>query len=229
VPPDAGPVRRAVRQDGRGLGGGVVVTKTRDAPARAARPRARHDVGVEPLDWVRISLVLTLVAVSSGGALAVAGLARQGPLRDIGWTDRRLEGFEVQRAPSDAREIAVNAAGVPSSACTLEVTVEVRETRDAVILGPVHSREPRLPFTAPGCAGGVRQVEGRVVGIARLGAPLAGRPILDASDRAPVRQLDRLPVPPLPSPTPSPGPEPSGTPPTLTLIQVDAEGDTPES
>jgi hypothetical protein len=167
---------------------------------------------VEPFDWVRISLVLTLVAVSSGAALTVAGLGRQGPLRDIGWADRRLEGFEVERPPEGAREIAVNAVGVPSSACTLEVRVAVRETRDAVILGPVHSREPRLPFTAPGCAGGVERPDGRVQGVARLGAPVDGRRILRAVDSRPVRQLD--PSPPSPSPTPSatPSQAPSQTP-----------------
>jgi hypothetical protein len=168
-----------------------------------ARPRARHDAGLEPFDWVRISLVLTLVLVSSGAALAVAGFLRQGPLGDIGWAERRLEGFDVEQPPDDARAIAVNAVGVPSTACTLEVTVEVRETRDAVILGPVHSREPRLPFTAPGCDGGVERRDGRVQGVARLGAPVDGRRILRAADRRPVRQLD--PAPPSPSPTPSPG------------------------
>jgi hypothetical protein len=186
-----------------------VVTRTRGAPEAArARPRARHDAGLEPFDWVRVSLVLTLVVVSSGAALAVAGLVRQGPLRDIGWADRRLEGFEVERPPEGAREIAVNAVGVPRSACTLEVTVEVRETRDAVILGPVHSREPRLPFTAPGCAGGVESDDGRVQGVVRLGAPVDGRRILRAADSRPVRQLE----PAAPSPSATPPATPSGTP-----------------
>jgi len=161
--------------------------------AARARPRARHDAGLEPFDWVRISLVLTLVAVSSAAGLAVAGLMRQGPLRDIGWADRRLEGFDVEQPPEGAREIAVNAVGVPGAACTLEVEVEVRETRDAVFLGPVHSREPRLPFTAPGCEGGVERPDGRVQGVARLGAPLDGRRILRASDSRPVRQLQPAP------------------------------------
>ena len=174
-------------------------------PARA-RPRARHDAGVEPFDWVRISLVLTLMIVSSGAALVVAGLVRQGPLRDIGWAERRLEGIEVERPPHDARVIAVNAVGVPSSVCTLEVRVEVHETRDTVLLGPVHSREPRLPFTAPGCEGGVVRDGGRVQGVVRLDAPVDGRAILDAADRRPVRQLDP-PPPSTPSTTPStPGP-----------------------
>lgn len=187
------------------------MTRTKDAPEAArARPRARHDAGLEPFDWVRVSLVLTLVVVSSGAALAVAGLVRQGPLRDIGWADRRLEGFDVERPPEGAREIAVNAVGVPRSACTLEVTVEVRETRDAVILGPVHSREPRLPFTAPGCAGGVESSEGRIQGVVRLGAPVAGRRILRAADSRPVRQLE--PAAPSPSPIPSQSPTPPRSP-----------------
>jgi hypothetical protein len=193
-----------------------------------ARPRARHDAGLEPFDWVRISLVLTLVVVSSGAALTVAGLLREGPLRDIGWADRRLEGFDVEHPPVGAREIVVNAVGVPTTACTLEVRVEVRETRDAVVLGPVHSREPRLPFTAPGCAGGVVRDEGRVRGVVRLDAPLDGRRIVRAADSLPVRQLEPASTPSAatasatpsttpvststPTPTPSGGASPSPTP-----------------
>jgi len=184
-----------------------------------ARPRARHDAGLEPFSWVRISLVLTLVVVSSGAALTVAGLLREGPLRDIGWADRRLEGFDVEHPPVGAREIVVNAVGVPTKACTLEVRVEVRETRDAVILGPVHSREPRLPFTAPGCAGGVVRDEGRVQGVVRLDAPLDGRRIVRAADSLPVRQLEpasppsatpSVTPPATTGPTPTPSPTPSG-------------------
>ena len=166
----------------------TVVAKTSEARVYSRRPRARHDVGTEPLDWFRIGVVLTVVLFASGGGLAVAGLLRQGPLRDIGWTDRRLEGFAVERAPSSSYAIGVGAA-VPASSCTLEVTVEVVETRSEVLLGPVRGREPRLPLTAPECAEGGKRENGRVYGVARLSAPVGSRPVLDARTRQKVRVI----------------------------------------
>ncbi len=146
------------------------------------RPRARHDVGVEPLDWFRIGLVLTVVLVASGGGLTVAGLLRQGPLRDIGWTDRRLERIAVESPGQGDRFLGIGAA-VPASSCTLELTVDVVETSTEVLVGPVRSREPRLPFTAPDCAGGRERVNGRVYAVAPLAAPVGTRDVLNASTR----------------------------------------------
>ena len=163
-----------------------MVSKTSDVRVHSRRPRARHDVGVEPFDWFRIGLVLTLAVVASGGGLVAAGLLRQGPLRDIGWTDRRLERFYVERPSRDSYVIGVGAA-VPASSCTLEVTVEVFETSDEVLVGPVHGRQPRLPITAPECEDGGARYLGRVYGVARLSRPLGDREVLDARTRGAVR------------------------------------------
>ena len=146
------------------------------------RPRARHDVGVEPFDWFRIGLVLTVMLIASGGGLAVAGLLRQGPLRDIGWTDRRLERFAVEGSGPNAFVLGVGAE-VPAASCTLEVRVEVVETPEEVLLGPVRGREPRLPLTAPECDAGGPRESGRVYGVARLSAPVGERKVLDARTR----------------------------------------------
>jgi len=146
------------------------------------RPRARHDVGVEPFDWFRIGVVLTVMLIASGGGLAVAGLFRQGPLRDIGWSDRRLERFAIEGSGPNAYVLGVGAE-VPAASCTLQVTVEVVETREEVLLGPVRGREPRLPLTAPECEEGGARENGRVYGVVRLGAPVGDRHVLDARTR----------------------------------------------
>jgi hypothetical protein len=196
----------------------TVVAKTSEARVYPRRPRARHDVGAEPLDWFRIGIVLTVVLLASGGGLTVAGLLRQGPLRDIGWTDRRLEGFAMERAPKTSYVIGVGAA-VPASSCTLEVTVEVVETRKEVLLGPVRGREPRLPLTAPECADGGARENGRVYGVARLSAPVGDRNVLDARTRQKVEvvqpRAERTPaadVPPQRTPTATATPATSATP-----------------
>jgi hypothetical protein len=160
-----------------------VVSKTSDLAVSGRKPRARHDVGVEPLDWVRIGMVLTAVLLASGGGLAAAGLMREGPLRDIGATDRTLEDFEVERPPATSRTVGVGVA-VPESRCVLEVTVEVLETPQQVVLGPVHTREPRLPFTAFDCADGVPHQRGRVYGVARLDREVGARQVVTAKNQA---------------------------------------------
>jgi hypothetical protein len=173
---------RADTQGKRGRGT-AVVSKTTELAVRRRRPRARHDVGVEPLDWVRIGVVLTVVLLASGGGLATAGMLRQGPLADIGSTDRTLEGFKVENWTPRAETLEVG-VHVPASRCVLEVTVDVVETPQQVMVGPVHTREPRLPFTAPDCAGGVpRQRNGRVYATAQLSRELGTRSVVDARNQ----------------------------------------------
>jgi hypothetical protein len=178
-----------------------VVSKTGEARVYTRRPRARHDVGTEPLDWVRIGMVLTFVLLASGGGLATAGLLRQGPLRDIGWSDRRLERFTVERPAPDSTYLGVGVA-VPASSCTLQLTVDVVETPKEVLIGPVHGRQPRLPFTAPECQVDVERVNGRVYAVAELDRPIGTRKVLYARNRraveivAPRTERSQAPVPP---------------------------------
>jgi hypothetical protein len=120
-----------------------------------------------------------VVLVASGGGLATAGMLREGPLADIGSTDRTLEDLRLEQHTPDSEVLGVGAA-VPASSCVLEVTVEVVETPQQVVLGPVHVREPRLPFTSPDCAGGVPHHEGRVYAVAQLSREVGRRQVVDA-------------------------------------------------
>jgi hypothetical protein len=156
-----------------------VVSKTTELAVHRRKPRARHDVGIEPLDWVRIGVVLTVVLVASGGGLATAGMLREGPLHDIGSTDRPLEGFIVESYTPDSETLGI---GVPvaASQCVLDVKVEVLETPQQVVVGPVHTEEPRLPFTAFGCPDGVPRQRGRVYAVAQLSHELGSRTVVNA-------------------------------------------------
>lgn len=140
---------------------------------RGRAPRARHDAGVEPLDWMRVVLVLALIGLASGGALATAGVLRQGPLEMLGWTDRQRAALEYAGEPED-RVVRV-LVRLPESACAQRLVVEVRETEKTVELG-LHSREPR--FTLPPCTPVSRPAGQEPVAVARLDEPLGPRRVL---------------------------------------------------
>ena len=139
---------------------------------------------MEPVDWTRVLLICAMVAAASGGGLAAAGLLRQGPLDDLGWTERERPAFAMATPPSPEDRTLNVVFDLPDGACPDRLTVEVEETPSTVVLGG-RSREPLLGLT--GCPQATGR--GRPVAAAHLTAPLGDRPVLSAGS---MRRLGTL-------------------------------------
>ena len=155
--------------------------------ARARRPAPRHDVGRPARRWGRV-IAIAAVPLVLAVATVLAGAARFGPLRDLGWVERGFlpSAYTVDGPANEARLIEVAVPWNHQVFCYDRYSVAVSETGTTVEVGQVRSRVPRFAFLADliiqGCAGEFRVSDGQAFAPVRLRSPLGARQLVRASD-----------------------------------------------
>jgi hypothetical protein len=155
--------------------------------AQARRSAPRHDVGRPARRWGRV-IAIAAVPLLLAAVAVVAGAARFGPLRDLGWVERGFRPSAITVDGPAAQSMSIQVA-VPWSHqvfCYDRYSVTVSETGTAVEVGQVRSRVPRFAFLADliiqGCTGELRVSNGQAFAPVQLRSPLRGRELVRAGD-----------------------------------------------
>jgi hypothetical protein len=155
--------------------------------ARARRSAPRHDVGRPARRWGRV-IAIAAVPLVLAVATVLAGAARFGPLRDLGWVERGFlpSAVTVDGPANEARLIEVAVPWNHQVFCYDRYSVAVSETGTTVEVGQVRSRVPRFAFLADliiqGCTGELRVSNGQAFAPVHLSSALGARQLVRAAD-----------------------------------------------
>jgi hypothetical protein len=123
--------------------------------------------------------------LGSSAAVIAAGAIGRGPLHALGWQEQRIQPQTWRLPAGDGRVIDIGFAVASRESCGGTFSVQVRETSEAVVVGAVVQRVPRVnvgQLVQPECDVPV-PADGRVFATVDLSAPLDGRQVIREQDR----------------------------------------------
>jgi hypothetical protein len=164
---------------------------SRRAPTRA--PRSRHDSGDGGARWRGLLGSALVLVLGISMAMAAAGAIGRGPLSGLGWQERRMQP-QAWRWMGDrgrATMIDVGFALSDRQFCDGDFSVQISETPEAVVVGTVVGRVPRVQVIQHDCS---QQVPpgGQVYATVDLDSPLGSRPVIRQADQQPLPEVVAL-------------------------------------